>query len=59
MLHHTRPQLHLAAHRGLGPSTLTHLFAADVVRRRMLAAARTAAVARSAFGLRTAQPRPA
>jgi hypothetical protein len=58
MLHHTRPQLHLAAHRGLAPSALTHLFTAAVVRRRTLAAARTAAVART-LTLRTAPPRPA
>ena len=36
MLHHTRPQSHLAAHRGLGPSTLTHLFMAAVTRRKTL-----------------------
>jgi len=34
MLNHTRPQSPLAAHRGLGASTLTHLFTAAVIRRR-------------------------
>jgi hypothetical protein len=34
MLNHTRPQSPLAAHRGLGTSTLTHLFTAAVIRRR-------------------------
>jgi hypothetical protein len=34
MLNHTRPQSPLAAHRGLGKSTLTHLFTAAVIRRR-------------------------
>ena len=33
MLHHTRPQSHLAAHRGLGTPPLTHLFMAAVTRR--------------------------
>ena len=36
MLHHTRPQSHLAAHRGLGTSTLTHVFMATVTRRKTL-----------------------
>ena len=36
MLHHTRPQSHLAAHRGLGASSLTHLLLAAVTRRTTL-----------------------
>ena len=36
MLHHTRPQSHLAAHRGLGTPPLTHLFMAAVTRRMTL-----------------------
>ena len=39
MLNHTRPQSPLAAHRGLGASLLSHLFVADVVRRRTLGVA--------------------
>jgi hypothetical protein len=34
MLNHTRPQSPLAAHRGIGKSTLTHLFTTAVIRRR-------------------------
>ena len=36
MLHHTRPQSHLAAHRGLGTPPLSHLFMAAVTRRMTL-----------------------
>jgi len=36
MLHHTRPQSHLAAHRGMGKSNLTHLLTASVTRRKLL-----------------------
>jgi hypothetical protein len=51
MLNHTRPQLHLAAHRGLAASALTHHFTAEVIRRRMVAAVPTASA-----GKRTPRP---
>ena len=37
MLNHTRPQSHLAAHRGMGKPSLTYLLTVAVTRRRLLA----------------------
>jgi hypothetical protein len=56
MLNHTRPQLHLAAHRGLGASALTHHFSAEVIRRRMFAATPTAAAGKDGRRLSSAPP---
>jgi hypothetical protein len=59
MLNHTRPQLHLAAHRGLGASALTHHFKAEVVRRRTLAIAPTVSAGEHGPRLYSAPPRMA